>query len=84
MATQNAFGKWLDTFIAEKNIDTEHAFEVEGPSGANHIPVGCVIEAIKSTSAHEQAAIKDMIVKIDFVNGDVLHYFAHLAKAIAK
>ena len=78
------FSKWLDTLIEEKNLDTETTFEVEGPEwGWNLIPLGCVIEAIKSAPKHEQASIKHMIVKIDFVNGDVMDYFKHLAQAIA-
>jgi hypothetical protein len=32
----------------------------------------------------EKKAIKDWLVKIDFVNGNVLDYFKHLAQAIAK
>lgn len=77
------FAKWLDTFTTEKGLDIEQVFVVEGNSGENHIPLGCVLEAIKSAPAHEQAGIKNMIVKIDFHNGDVTKYFAHLAQAIA-
>jgi hypothetical protein len=77
------FTKWLETFTTEKNLDLEQVFAVEGKSGTNHIPLGCVIEAIKSAPSSEQAGIKSMIVKIDFRNGDVCHYFKHLAQAIA-
>lgn len=77
------FTKWLDTFTSEKGLDTEQMFVVNGKSGENHIPLGCVLEAIKSAPTHEQAGIKSMIVKIDFRNGDVTKYFAHLAQAIA-
>lgn len=77
------FTKWLDTFTAEKGIDMEHVLTVKGASGDNMIPVGCVIDAIKSAPAREQNAIKAMIVKIDFHNAPVLPYFAHLAQAIA-
>ena len=77
------FTKWLDTFTTEKGIDIEQILTVKGASGENMIPVGCVIEAIKSTSVREQNAIKTMLVKIDFHNAPVLPYFAHLAQAIA-
>lgn len=77
------FTKWLDTFTAEKGLDMEQVFAVPGPSGTNHIPLGCVVDAIKSAPTHEQAGIKSMIVKIDFRNGDVTKYFEHLAQAIA-
>lgn len=78
-----AFTKWLDTFIEEKEIDTEDLLEAEGPSGTNWIPVECLLDAIKVAPPHEQEAIKDMIVQIDVRNGNVLDYFEHLAKAIA-
>ena len=78
------FQKWLDTFIEEKGIDTEKILEVPGPGGMNFIPVGSLLDIIKfDAPQHEQMGIKTMIVKIDFLNGDVLDYFKHLAKAIA-
>ena len=78
------FATWLDTFIEEKGIDLERTFEVEGAGGLNIIPLGCVVEAIKQTCKAEQAKIKSTIVKIDFMNGDVCHFFNHLAKALAR
>jgi hypothetical protein len=83
MKNTTTFQTWLSTFISEKGIDTEEILTVTGPSGPNHIPVGCLVEAINQAPAHEQSAIKTTIVKIDFFNGDVLHYFRHLAQAIA-
>ena len=77
------FNKWLDTFISEKNINTDRILEVEGASGVNMMPVQIVLDAIKSAPANEQAAIKTTFVKIDFVNGDILHFINHLARAIA-
>jgi hypothetical protein len=77
------FTKWLDTFIAEKGIDTETVLTVEGASGANYIPLGCLVDAIKSAPATEQRAIKHTIVRLDFINAPVLPYFGHLARAIA-
>jgi hypothetical protein len=77
------FTKWLETFVSEKGLDTDQVFTVPGKSGDNHIPLECVLDAIKGAPAHEQAGIKSMIVKIDFRNGDVCHYFKHLAQAIA-
>lgn len=77
------FAQWLDTFVEEKGIDTEDILEVEGASGANWIPVDVLLDTMKATTPGEQAAIKRMIVRIDFVNGNVLDYFKHLAQAIA-
>lgn len=78
------FPNWLNTFIDEKGIDREQIIEAEGASGTNYIPVQCLIDLMIQAPKHEQSAIKDTIVKIDFRNGDVLHYFAHLAKAVAR
>jgi hypothetical protein len=78
-----SFNKWLDTFVEEKGLDTEQLFEAEGPSGLNIIPLGVVLDHIKITTPAEKAAIKRMVVRIDFVNGDVTDYFRYLAQVIA-
>lgn len=78
------FTNWLDTFLSEKGIDLETRVTAQGPSGENSIPVGCLVDLMKSAPKHEQDGIKKMLVKIDFMNGNVLHYFAHLAKAVAQ
>tara|TARA_R110000868_G_C10586358_1_gene739147 strand:+ start:368 stop:610 length:243 start_codon:yes stop_codon:yes gene_type:complete len=77
------FTKWLDTFLSEKGIDPETTFDVDGPSGFNLIPVGSLVEMMKQAPATEQIGIKRMIIKIDFLNGNVLDYFKHLARAVA-
>ncbi len=78
------FDVWLDTFVEEKGYDTEQIFEVEGDSGTNYIPLGCVLEAMKHAPKHEQNTIKNKVVQLDFHNADVLDFFKHLAKAIAR
>lgn len=77
------FSKWLDTFLSEKGIQLDQPFTVEGKSGPNYMEVSHVVAAMKTTSANEQAGIKNMLVRIDFANGDVMHFIKHLAKAIA-
>lgn len=83
MNKPTSFTRWLDTLVSEKGLDTEHTFQKEGASGLNVIPLGCVIESIKSAPANEQAAIKNVLVKIDYKNGNVMHFFDHLAGALA-
>ena len=78
------FNKWLETFLSEKGIDAEHMLTIEGPSGANFIPVGCLVDLMKQAPKQEQAGIKSMLIRIDFRNGDVLDYFKHLARAVAQ
>jgi hypothetical protein len=81
----SAFNNWLDTFIQEKGIDLEQRFDVEGPVwGTNSFDYGVIVEHIKIAGKDEQNEIRDTIVKIDFANGDVKHYFRHLAQALAR
>jgi len=85
MAKQNAFCNWLDTFNSEKGLDLETVFTVEGKeTGANFIPAAVVVEHMKIAGKQEQAQIKNVIVAIDFKNGDVMHFYKHLAQALAK
>ena len=78
------FIKWLDTFIEEKEINLQDTFDVKGKNGLNTIPYGVVVEHIKISTKQEQEKIKNIIVNIDFKNGDVLHFFKHLGKAVAQ
>lgn len=84
----SAFAKWLDTFVDEKGLDTAHIFEVPGAgqdalwSMPHAIPLAVVIEAAQHATAREQAAIKDTLVRIDFANGDPMHFFDHLARGL--
>lgn len=76
------FEIWFDTFIEEKNLPVA-SWELEGPDGMTHwIDSDVVIEYIRIAPPKEQFQIKDVIVKIDFMNGDINHFFNHLAKAI--
>jgi hypothetical protein len=78
------FSTWLDTFLSEKGIDLETIVEAEGPSGTNYIPVACLVELMNQAPKHEQAGIKNMLVRIDFANASVLDYLKHLAGAVAQ
>ena len=83
----SAFATWLDTFVDEKELDLNHFFEVKGPEGSfwdvNLIPLECVLEAVKAAPAQTQEDIKTIIVKIDHINGDVMHFFEFVAKDMA-
>ena len=75
---------YLNALISEKGLNTETIIEVEGNSGTNFIPLGVVVEHILIANSTEQAQIKNTLVKIDFHNGNVMHFFTHLAQAIAR
>lgn len=79
------FTKWLDTLIEEKGIDAEETFEFNDSEGTWHLmTMGVVIEAMKAAPLHEQAGIKNMLVRIDFVNASVRDYLKHLGKGMAE
>tara|TARA_R110000822_G_scaffold46670_1_gene124160 strand:+ start:454 stop:690 length:237 start_codon:yes stop_codon:yes gene_type:complete len=75
---------YLNDLISEKGLNKETIIELEGASGTNFIPLGVVVEHILIANSTEQAKIKKTLVKIDFHNGDVMHFFAYLAQAIAR
>lgn len=75
------FNEWLDTLIEEKGVDIEEVFVVEAGLYED-MTYGCVIDAIKNTSKIEQQKIQNILVKIDFQNGDIKHFLRHLAKAL--
>jgi hypothetical protein len=77
------FAKWLDTFLSEKGVDSEEVLLVEGESGENHIPIGVLADHMKGTSPREQKRLKEVLVKIDFRNGNVRYFLTHLAQAVA-
>jgi len=77
------FTNWFETFISEKGLNDYKVFKVKGESGINFIERDVIINAIKNTGKQEQAKIKNTLVKIDFINGDIDHYFNHLAQALA-
>ena len=81
---ENVFNSWLDTFIEEKGIDLGQILEVKTDKNTHYFEVGNIIENIKATTPKEQEEIKNMIIKIDFYNGDVVDYFKHLAQALVQ
>ena len=75
---------FFTTFFNEKNLDFQY-YTVNSPNGTpNIIPSTVVIDAIKNTKGQEAAKIKDMLIKIDFFNGNIHNYLQHLAQALTK
>ena len=80
----SAFDKWFETFLEEKNLPYE-SWEIIDKNDTTHfIDSDVVIEAMKSASPDEKVSIKKIIIKIDFMNGDVNHFFKHLAAGIVN
>ena len=76
---------YLETLISEKGLDLEGTIiEVEGQDwGLNIIELGAVVDYIMASGPANQAQVKDTLVKIDFHNGDVMHFFKHVASFMA-
>lgn len=70
----------LKTFFDEKQLPSD-VFIVEH-EGMTHIVESQVIQEviINHTPEHEQKKILDVIVKIDFLNGNVNDFLKHLAQ----
>lgn len=77
------FNKWLMTLIEEKGLDLETSIEVNHNGTVHMMTLGVVVEGCLATTAEEQAQIKKILVQIDFKNGDVMHFFKHLAAGMA-
>jgi len=77
------FQQWLTTFAEEKQLDMSEPVEGKRVSGKiTQLQVGDVLSAMMSAPASEQAQIKNILVQIDFANGDVMHFIRHAAKAL--
>lgn len=75
---------YLNTLLQEKGIDQETIIEVEGKSGMNFIPLAIVVDFISTAVPMVQEHAKNELTKIDFHNGDVMHYFKFIAGYLAK
>lgn len=78
--------RYLTSLIEEKGLDLEATIiEVEGTEwGMNMIPLGCVVDFILTSGKANQESVRKTLVKIDFANGDVMHFFKHVASFMAK
>lgn len=76
------FAKWITTLLDEKDIDMDEYLDTYRGDEFRALPVGFVVEHIKTAPPAERSKIKDMPVRIDFANGDARHFLAHLGAAL--
>tara|TARA_B110000467_G_scaffold43006_1_gene39514 strand:+ start:497 stop:733 length:237 start_codon:yes stop_codon:yes gene_type:complete len=77
--------KYFRTLLSEKNISLDTVLEVEGADyGTNFIPVECVVEFMENADRATKVKMRNILNKIDFQNGDVMHFINYLAKFISK
>ncbi len=75
---------FFNTFFSEKAL-APRVFDVTDSKGLSHsIPSEVVIEAIHGTRGDERRKIESTLRRIDFANGDVNHFLAHLARGLAE
>ena len=80
----NNFKNWLDTFIDEKDLPMEDTFTIDKNGTMNIMSYKTIYEHMLIANDQEQEQIKNMIVKIDYMNGNILNFFQYLGKLIAK
>ncbi len=80
------FNKWLERLLEEKEIDAEAtAFEfIDDDNTYHYMPLGVIIEYIKHCDPAIHQQIRMQLVKIDFHNGDITHFFKDIGKWIAQ
>ena len=80
----NNFKNWIDTFIDEKDLPMEDTFTIDKNGTMNIMSYKTIYEHMLIANDQEQEQIKNMIVKIDYMNGNILNFFQYLGGLIAK
>jgi hypothetical protein len=75
----SAFEHWFRTFIEEKDLPVV-GWEIEWKDNIHLIDNYDMVEIICELPAEQQSKIKDKLVGIDFLNGDVNHFLKYLAE----
>ncbi len=70
---------WLDTFLTEKQVDPETVFVLDVAGVTHYVPFEVIREFVEHLPESLQGQIKEKLIRVDFVNGDVLHFCRHLA-----
>jgi len=76
---------YLNTLLEEKGISQEYMFKAEGDVwGTNIMPLSVIVDFMCEVDKATQTTMKNTLIKIDFKNGDVKHFFQYVADFIAK
>lgn len=82
--TESNFSEWLDVLLEEKGISEDDTFELEVNGEWHCMEVGFIVHMMKHSDSQEQAKMKDILIKLDFQNGDIMHFIKHLAVGYIK
>lgn len=72
---------FIEKMLEEKGIDIEQDIELEGHIG---LTVQMVIDFACSMPKAVQAQVRNTLSRIDFMNGDVMHFINHMAKGMVE
>ena len=78
--------QYITTLLTEKGISLEHIFEIksDGVFGNHYVPLGVLMEFIESLDHRLQSQIRCKLIRIDFNNGNVLHFLEYLIKMMIQ
>ena len=71
---------YLVTLIEEKGQSVENTIKIDGHFG---LTWEMLLDYIESAPQYHKQ-IKETLVKIDFLNGDIFHYLTYLANGMIK
>ena len=71
---------YLTNLITEKGIDLDTEIKIKNNFGFTY---KILIEYIITDNKANQKKIRNMLLRIDFNNGDVFHFLNHLATGLA-
>jgi len=74
---------YLTVFLEEKGI-SDHIFEFPSNGAYHIIEMPMLVEFISNLPEDVQEQIKTIIVKIDFMNENVLDFFEYVAKGMIQ
>jgi hypothetical protein len=80
-SNENESRSFFRTMLDEKDL-LDEIFTLNDTSGLLHIiEMEFLVEMMEKTNPKEQDSIEKIMRKIDFQNGDMMHFMNHLAKS---
>lgn len=80
----DAFELWIESFMYEKNISVEQTFEYDTREGFACVSVGSILDHIRVSNDNVKDVVKERLVYLDVLGGDVTHFFRFLGEWIVK
>ncbi len=78
------FCDWLDRFVDEKGLDTSKPFKIVNNDKLYEIPLEVVLTFMKDRPSAERWNFRNTLIKIDFLNGDVMAFFRYICKGMVR